>query len=402
MEVFIARQPIFDRRMQIYGYELLYRKGEECSFSGMDDDMATAELLYNSLLVMGLDDLTDGSVAFINFSKKLVDSEVPYMLPQKNVVIEVLERGRSTRTVVDACNKLREQGYTVALDDFVMDENFYPLIGCVDLIKVEYPSVSIPDQKKLIGGLKGRVKFLAEKVETREEYQQALSLGYDYFQGYFFRKPVTLNSREIVSFDANLFLILKELEAEEPDFGNIAAVIGHDVGLTYKLMKLANSVAAGARRQINSIRQALAFLGIRELRQWAYLMMLKGLRNPENDAALDLSVQRARLMELLAGELGREEDKEEYFLTGMFSLVDVLINRPMERVLEGLPLSERCKAALLGEDNDLSAMLRDISGLESGMNPSGERSGTAAGVGADRYMELYVNALRWAKSVHSL
>ena len=195
MDVYIARQPIFDRYSTVYGYELLYRQGTENCFSGLDDDRATAELLYNSFMVMGLNDLTDGTLAFINFSKKLVETDVPYLLPPSRVVVEVLERCAATEATVEACKKLRSKGYKVALDDFIPSEENFRLFECADIIKVEYPAVSHADQQNLIKKY-GPVKtFLAEKIETREDYEAAARIGYNLFQGYFFSKPALIGTR---------------------------------------------------------------------------------------------------------------------------------------------------------------------------------------------------------------
>ncbi|MCM1564662.1 MAG: hypothetical protein NC238_01660 [Dehalobacter sp.] len=174
MDVFIARQPIFDRNLHIYGYELLYRQGQDNSFSGIDDNQATVELIYNSFLVFGMHDLTDDTKAFINFSKDLVDSDIPSLLLNHNVVLEILERKEVTQLTVEACKRVRRMGYLVALDDFVFDQSYLPLIETADIIKIEYPAVNEELQRKLIKKFHTKVKFVAEKIETREEFLHAI------------------------------------------------------------------------------------------------------------------------------------------------------------------------------------------------------------------------------------
>ena len=333
MDVYIARQPIFDRNMNIYGYELLYRQSEKNSFVGIDDDQATAELIYNSFLVIGLNDLTEGTKAFINFSKELLESDVPLLLPKENIIIEILEREEATRSTVDACERMRSLGYSLALDDFILDDNNLPLLDMADIVKVEFPSLALHLQRDLIKRYKTKVKFLAEKIETREEYQQAVELGYDLFQGYFFSKPCIVNSKEIVSINTNLFSIIEELNEKDPSYTKIAEIIKRDLGLSYKLLKLSNSVYFGSRYKIKSIPHALSYMGIKELYQWISLMLLKDLQNVENAELIKVSLIRGKLMDLLAAELNKKNDNTDYFFTGMFSFIDILLNKKMDQVL---------------------------------------------------------------------
>ena len=402
MDVYIARQPIFDNHMNLYGYELLYRQSDKNYFVEIDDDKATTELIYNSFLVVGLNDLTDGTKAFINFSKDLINSQVPYLLPKDRVVFEILERQEATQETIDTCDKMRALGYELALDDFVMEDSFLPLIDKVDIIKVEYPSVSLSDQRNFIQKLrsKSKVKFLAEKIETREDYQRAVEIGYDYFQGYFFSKPAMVNSKEIASLNLNLFSILEELKKPEPSYPEISEIIQRDLGLTYKLLKLANSAYMGARNNIKSIPQALTYIGIKELHQWVSLMMLKELQNVENAEMIKLSLIRGKLMELIAAEFDCSNDISEYFFTGMFSFIDVLMNQPMDKLLEGLPFSNDVKQALLGEENALRQLLNSIINCESANWNEAVSVHPLNMLGATRFMELYMESLKWAKKLN--
>ena len=228
---FIARQPIFGRNMEIYGYELLYRKGSDNFFAQIDDDQATAELIYNSFFVFGLYDLTDGAKAFINFSKELIEIDMPSLLPKQNIVVEVLERNRTTHATVEACRRIKAMGYSLALDDFIFNKDELPLLEFADIVKVDFLTISPEEQSSLIKKYGHKTRFLAEKVETREDYARAMALGYDCFQGYFFCKPAVLNSKEIASLNVNLFNILKELNTIDPSFSRIASIIQGDLGL---------------------------------------------------------------------------------------------------------------------------------------------------------------------------
>jgi len=386
--------------MAVIGYELLHRKSEQNVFSGIDDDQATAELIYNAFMVMGLEELTEGRTAFINFSKELVDSEVPFLLPPSNIVVEILERNEVTQSLIDACKKLRAKGYKLALDDFVPNGNNLPLIDLVDIVKVEYPVVSREAQKFLIRKYGRKTKFLAEKIETREAYKLASELGYHFFQGYFFSKPAMLSSREITSLNVNTIRIIEELNTPEPSYEKIAQIFEGDLGLSYKLLKLINSVYYGRRSKIKSIPYAIAFLGIDELYQWISIMMLKDFRNIENAEMIKLSLIRGKLMELIARELYGQSKKAEYFLTGLFSFIDVIMNKPMDKLLSSLPFHDDIKQALLGEENEYRGVLDCVIASETAKLDIPKKQYPINKIGAKRFIELYIEALRWAKKLN--
>lgn len=397
---YIARQPIFDRNMGIYGYELLYRKGEDNFFTQMDDDEATAELIYNSFLVFGLYDLTDGTKAFINFSKELIDSDIPSLLPKQSIIMEILERNLATQATVDACRHIKSLGYSLALDDFVFEPDNLPLLEFANIVKIDFPSTNLELQFSLIAKYGKTVKFLAEKVETREDYSRALDMGYDFFQGYFFCKPSMIRSKEVASLNINLFNILKELNTIDPSFSHIASIIQGDLGLSLKLLKLANSVYYGARHEIKSILHALSFIGANELYQWISIMMLKDYTDVENAEVIRLSLIRAKFMELLSMELHPKDNANDYFFTGMFSFIDVLLNQSMDKVLSGLPLSANVKQALQGEDNTQRRLLNCVIAYESASMGEAEEQEIVSIIGSKKFMSLYIDSIKWVKNLN--
>ncbi len=191
----------------------------------------------------------------------------------------MLERDKATQSTIEACKKLREKGYKIALDDFIPEEENFPLFDYADIIKVEYPAVSLDAQRRLIKKYGAQKTFLAEKIETREDYRLAAQIGYDLFQGYFFSKPAVIGTKEISALNSNIFSILEELNRPEPSFDVIAAYVERDLGLSYKLLKLVNSVYYGPRYKIKTIQHALSHLGVQELLRWFAIMMLKDLKN---------------------------------------------------------------------------------------------------------------------------
>jgi EAL and modified HD-GYP domain-containing signal transduction protein len=399
MNVYIARQPIFDPQSAIFGYELLFRQSNVNQFIEMDDDVATAELIYNSFLVFGIDNITDGSMAFINFSKGLVASDFIEMLPKDRIVVEILERDKASQTTIDACIKLKNMGYVLAVDDFILDDDNQPLLDLVDIVKVEFPAVSLADKSTLIGKYRNNLRFLAEKIETREEYASAVNLGYELFQGYFFSKPSMMKSKDIGSINTNLIQIMEELIQAEPSYSRIAEIMQMDLGLSYKLLRLVNSAYIGPRCEIKSIKQALNYLGTREMHQWISLMMLKDVQNKENAETVKQSLIRGKLMSLLGNETKHQATTFEYFFTGIFSLMDVILNKSHTEILKGLPLTENVKRALLGEANELRMMLDYLISYEKGDWTTLNNQPLAKTIPADRFMPHYVEALKWAKTI---
>ncbi len=395
MDVYVARQPIFDRNMNVFGYELLYRRSMNNFYEGIDDNQTTAELINNAFLTMHLPELTGGGKAFVNFSKDTLIKEIPFLLPVELTVVEVLERVDIDGDVIEACRKLREKGYIIALDDFVFNESYLPLLDIAHIIKIEFPVVEYDVQRELIKKYKSKIRFLAEKVETREEYQIAYDMGYDYFQGYFFSKPVIIKEKEIDSLNINLIKIMELLDHDDPEYQKIAEIIGTDLGLSYKLLKLANSAFFGSRNKILHIKQALVQLGLIEIKKWIYVMMLKDIQTVENRELIKNCLIRAKFMELMAVETGKGNHQFEYFLTGMFSSVDVLMNRDMEEIVNGLFLPDSVKDALLGRENEIKYVLDIVVNYELLIWDDLVLDKIAGGILQENLINMYMESLMW-------
>ncbi len=401
MDVYIARQPIFNRKMKVYGYELLYRKSLNNYFEGGDDDQATTALINNSFLVFGFQELTGQTKGFINFSQNLILNELAYLLPKEQVVIEILERVEPNEKIIEACKKLKEKGYILALDDFVLEQytkEYLPLIEIADIIKVEFPAIKGDGIQKIIDKFGQKITFLAEKVETREDHQRAMDMGFKLFQGYYFSKPLIENLKEIDALNVNLVRIVNVLNIEPIDYDKIAEIIQQDVGLSYKFLKMSNSVYYGTKYRIKNIKQGLMFMGTDEIRRWVYLMMLRGVQSPENAELVKTSVIRGKMLSLLAKELHTAKESD-YFIGGMFSSVDVLMNTNMEKALVGLPLSQEARDALLGKPNQLRWYLDTVIALERAEWEKLSQAGSYPQVSANRYMTLYLEAIRWQRSL---
>lgn len=395
MEVYVARQPIFDKRMDIVGYELLYRRSMNNFFEGVDDNQATADLINNAFLVMQLNELTSGTRAFINFSKEMLIKEIPSLLPKETVVVEIVERVTPTVEIIEACKKLKAAGYTIALDDFSFEESGIPLLEVADIVKVEFSVVELKKQHRFLRKYGNRVKFLAEKVETREEYQLAASMGYDYFQGYFFSRPVIERRKDIASMPTALVKIAQELEKPDPDFQTLAEIMETDVGLSYKLFRFAGSAYFGTRRGVYTVKQALVRMGFIEIRKWIYLLLLKNTQSVENKELVKTCLIRAKFMELLAIEAGGDRKHYAYFLAGLFSSIHVLLDCTIEDAVRELPITADVKDALLGKMNDIKNAMDLILLYESGRWDEMDTDLISPGLARERLMTLYILSLQW-------
>jgi len=398
MEVYVGRQPIFDRYNNILGYELLYRRSMNNFYEGNDANKDTAEVINNAFFVMHFNELTEGTKAFINFTESMIVDNVPMLLPKETLIVEILEQSIISQDLIESCIKLKQSGYKIALDDFVFSEQYIPLLDIVDIVKIEFSRVSLFDQRKLLTQYKDKIKFLAEKVETREEYDLALNMGYDYFQGYFFSKPVIVKGKDIAVLNTNIVRIINELYAEEPEFNRISEIIQADLGLSYKLLKVSNTVYFEAKYEIKSIKQAIVRLGISELKRWFNILLVKDIQIIENRDLIKNSIIRAKFMELIALETGFDQEYLDYFMVGMFSSIDVLLNREMKTIVEELPFTQDVKDALLGNDNQINNALNVIIKHEYAQLNELDLEHPIQNISQSRFMELYIEAITWVKN----
>lgn len=365
MEVFVARQPIFDRFRQVYGYELLFRSGLQNAFQASDSDRASVKVIADSFLRFGIQRMTGGKRAFINFTRDTLVKGYATLLPKELIVVEILEDVEQDVEVFDACRELKRLGYTIALDDFVCEDWSNPLVHFADIIKVDFRATSARLRAELPPLITSRkIRPLAEKIETRGEFDEAVGLGYTYLQGYFFSKPLVLAGRDVPGLRHRYLDVLQAVNRPDLDFAEIEAIIKHEPSLSYKLMTYINSVAFGFRSRITSIRQVLALLGDDAVKKWASVVALAGLAENQPSELVVNSLVRARASEVLAGAAALDGRAQELFLLGLFSLLDVITGRPMAEVLMDLPLADDVKLALLGNRNRLRDVLSCVLAYE--------------------------------------
>jgi EAL and modified HD-GYP domain-containing signal transduction protein len=402
MDVFLARQPVFDRERRVYGYELLYRSSTNNVFDGTDATSATTQLLANSLLTFGLDRLVGEARAFVNFGRELLLSEFASVLPKDRTVIELLETVEPDEAVVKACQELRRQGYLLALDDFVVDGSQDCLLAHANIVKLEMSSLTPLRHTEVVRRYHARgLMLLAEKVETYEEFQQARASGYDYFQGYFFAKPTVLESRQLPAATVHCISLLRELGKPELDLAALADLISADVALSYKLLRYVNSALFHRSRRIDSLRQALALPGETELRKWIAMAAIPKMAVNKPGELLTASLVRASMCESLArhAKLARPE---QAFLMGIFSFLDALMDRPLDQALAEVHLATAPLDALLGtapRNDPFSAVLAVIRAYDTGQWDEIAKPAELLRIDAATIRDAYSQAVAWAAQV---
>ncbi|KAF0189052.1 MAG: EAL and modified HD-GYP domain-containing putative signal transduction [Desulfobulbaceae bacterium] len=397
MDVFVARQPIFDRHRQVYAYELLFRSGMSNAFPGVDGDEATSSLLSSSFFTVGIEQIASGHKAFINFTEDMLVQGVPAMFPKDCVVVEVLEDVQPTEEVISACRELVRKGYILALDDFVYQDNLVPLIELAAIIKVDFRLTPLAQIKDMVETLKDYpCRLLAEKIETHEEFALADSMGFIYFQGYFFSKPEILKNKDIPSSQMALMQLIVKVNQADFEVSDIEKLVTQDISISYKLLKYLNSAYYSRLQPITSIHQAIAFLGGKGTRLFVSLIATSKLSEQKPDELIRTACIRARFLEQIG--MDQNLDHGDCFMLGLFSLLDAMLDVSMDVLMEQLPLSEDITQALVHKTGRLFPLLQLIVLYEAGEWDDMNTLRIELALDENLIMTYYLDAVRWAES----
>jgi c-di-GMP-related signal transduction protein len=398
VEVFVARQPIFDRQRTVAGYELLYRSGEANSAGSGDASTLTSINLECALLSFGLETLTGGRDAWINASRHMLLRDHWSLLPSSHTVLELLETIEPTPDVVAACHRAKAAGYRLALDDFVYSPAYEPLLAIADFVKVDFRAGSDESRRELALELRRRnITILAEKVENEQEFANAELLGFALYQGYFFCRPQMMKTRAVAPTRVGFLRLLREVHSPELDFDSIEALIEQDVALSLKLLRFLHTAAYGLGREISSIRQALLTLGERNLRKWVSLVAVFGLAQGKPTELVVVALTRARLAQRLAPKVGQGDRATDLFLIGLLSVVDALTDQSMEAALAPLGVSDEVRSALLDGSPPLGDTIQLVLAWERGQWDEAERWMRRLGVTEPEVAPDYADAVLWAE-----
>lgn len=399
MEIFVARQPILDSDQKIYGYELLFRSGPENFFPDADPDSASAQTINDSVSAFGLDSLTAGKKAFVNVARRVLIEALYSVLPKHRVVLELLETVKPDAEVMEACRELKRSGYVLALDDYVDDPDYEPLVELADFIKVDFLTTGPDERRKLAERYGSCIELLAEKIETLEDFREGERLGYKYFQGYYFCRPEMISRREIPAFKLNYLRLIQEVSRPELDFHRLEEIIKGDVSLSVRLLRLLNSAAFGYKGRVRSVRGALTLLGEQSVKKWATMLAIGGLGEDKPPELVVTCLVRARMCELLAPGTGLASHDHDLFLVGLLSLVDVLVGRPLAELVDEMALSADIRAGVLERDSRLGRVRSLVIAHERGDWEQVSSLARSLGLSEDSIPALYKGAVEWQQQV---
>ena len=398
-QVFVARQPILDEHNRVFGYELLYRAGASATQCSGPVEQASAKVLNDAILGVGLDTLAAGKLAFMNVSRKVLLTDAATIIPPTGTVIELLEDIAADDEVVAACKSLHARGYAIALDDFVPGSDAEMLLPYAKFVKMDVIATSPDDLSNAVTRLLGRgLRIVAEKVETATAHDDARAMGCTLFQGYHFCRPRTFSVGAISTSQLTQMRLLSALNNPEASFLDIEELIKRDASLSYRVLRCVNSAAFGVRKEVHSIREALQLLGLAQIRKWASIWSLVGL-NGGSPELVTLTVLRARSCEILAEALSDADSSSDYFLLGLCSLLDALLGVPMDAAVDDLPLGAQTRDALLGHENPLRHLLDAVTSYERGAWDEAAAAAARIRLTADDLAKAYTGALEWSRDL---
>ena len=394
--MFIARQPIFDKNMNVYGYELLYRAGHNAtSYQGSSAVSSTATVMIG-LLELGLENIVEDRKAFVNFDYEFLLSDSIELISPEKMVIEVLETTTFDQKIAERLSELKHKGYRIALDDFEKEIKSIQLLDSIEIIKYDImltPLQQIKEDVKFALG-KGKI-LLAEKIETQEEYETAKSMGFQLFQGYFFSKPQVVGGLKSKSTSKIIYQrIIAELHTEFPSFQKIAEFIEEDVNLAYRILKV-----AGKSKNIQSITKVLQVMGLREIERWVNILLLQDLADHKPKELIRLSLVRSKFGELIAANSIFHERRHEIALMCLFSVLDAMLDLPMEEALTDLPISDDIREMLVYRTGNLLPIHTIIKCYEKGECTDIFKMSDQIKLKVEYLGILYVEAIRWADGI---
>ena len=398
MKVYTARQAILNRKERVVAYELLYRGGPENIFPNIDPHKATSKLIMRTHLNQGLSFITDDKPALINFPEESILNGLPLILPPDKVMIEILETVSPSDEVYQMCQTLYLQGYNLVLDDFIYNPEWNRFIKLVKLIKFDIQATPLEEIKPLIEKLSTikKLKILAEKVETKEEFLQAKKLGFNFFQGYYFCKPEMSESNEIDASHPILLCLMQECMKTPSSVKNLANYFERDVALSFKLFKFINSGILPLTQKITSIKNALIYLGEAETKKLILLFTTGILAKNKPKELTRITIIRAKFCELMASK-NMPELAESAFMVGLFSLLDAILDQPLDKIINDLPLAPEVLEALTGDKSSpLKYILQAVTYYEQGSWYNTTRSAKKVHVSYEELTDYYQSALIWA------
>ncbi|THB76183.1 MAG: EAL domain-containing protein [Desulfobulbaceae bacterium] len=401
MEQFIARQPILNAHKKLHGYELLYRGANDYLLADVTGERATASLLSSVFLTRDIKEISSFHPCFINFTQDLIEKNIPAAFPASQIVVEIIENVQPTKRVLGVCRRLREEGYQIALDDFVFDRTLLPLIELASIIKIDVRLTPLDMITRTLNILANyNVKLLAEKVETQKDFERASKMGFSYFQGYFFSKPERIEITELSAVKVNLLQLLHEVTRKKTTFGKLHDIISNDIAISYKLFRFLNSAYFARLQKVKTVKHAIAYLGEKELRRFLMLVIISEIASDNPGELVRLVLVRAKFCEMLGQASPHADLASELYLTGLFSALDTMLGVPMKQVVDDLPINAIVKDALIDKQGVCAAFLDIAKAVERDQHDQVKTQLAQLVVPEEALLECYLKSIQYANGLY--
>ena len=393
-DIFVGRQPIYDRELEVYAYELLFRAAHSNVAQITDGDQATSAVIVNAFMEIGLDNIVSNRLAFINLTRSFFVDNQNVCLPKDRVVLEVLEDITPDAELLSGVKRLSDQGYTIALDDFIYHDSLKPLVQLAHIVKVDIMALERDVIREHVQELRGHpLKLLAEKVETQDDFDFCLKLGFDYFQGYFFAQPKVIQGQRLPNNRLAILRLLGRLQDPDIKPEEVEELIAQDVAFSYRILRYVNSAAFSLSRKIESVHQAVVILGLNTIKTWTTLLAMSQVDDKPTELVVTAMV-RGKMAQSLA-KAQKAPNPDAFFTVGLFSALDALMDNTMEEILTQLPLADHISNALLHQQGIHGEILKCVLAYERG-DWSHIPTGTLS---MAQIRDSYLAALQWAESV---
>ncbi|MCG9785559.1 EAL and HDOD domain-containing protein [Vibrio mediterranei] len=403
---YVARQPIFNARRHTLGYELLFRDGEKNAFPAhVEANRATYRLIAENYLSLGTNPSITASRCFINFPHQSLIRRLPLILPKQNVVIEILETCQPNDELYQVVKELHQLGYMIALDDFVYREAWERFLPFVQIVKLDIMAMGVEKACAFVIQQKAKGSprhYLAERVETEEEFLLTKQAGFKFFQGFFFSKPIMEKQVYISSEQLVAMELFQQVCAPEVDFDKVEQIVSKDVTLSYKLLQFVNTLSPRLDSEISSFRQALIYLGQEKLKLFVSLTVASFISSNKPKALYELSLQRAQFCRLMTKHPQFKQHRDQAFMIGLFSILDALMDLSLDKLLHQLPLSNEIKDALLEREGPYGCLLSLGECFEMADWQGVERHRAHLGLSQNEVFSALADAQRWSQKMQSL
>lgn len=363
-DIFVARQPVFNTKTDLFAYELLFRNQDENTAAITDGNAASSQVILNAFVDMNFHAIAKYHPVFINLTQDFIMGELPLPMAPDALIIEIPEDVDVSEPLLNILNGFKRKGYTLAFNYPEPDESKTPLLSVVDIVKIDMQRCDREQLPAQVSAVKQyEVKILGEKIETHEDFEWCKELGFDYFQGFFFSKPKNFTAQSIKPNRLAVLRILASLQDPDCDIRELEELISNDVSMSYKILRIINSALYSMPRTIDSVKQAIMALGLKAIRDWVAIISLTDIDDKPRELVA-LSLQRARMMQSLAEASNLDPDAA--FTTGLFSCIDALMDQSMGRIMSELPLANDIVRALLNKDGAMGELLEFVIRYEEG------------------------------------